>query len=191
MTPEERKRHADIVQFYADHDQLDELLGSVLFEWYEPIVVTKKEHIKIGRGARIDSFVKLEGGSGLEIGARVHIASFAHLNTGGGSLIMGDGSCVASGGKIITGGNTVRGESMSAVAEEHMQHRDVHHLVIGRNAAILTNATLIKANMGEGAVLAAGAVALHDIPPFEIWGGVPARQIGLTPHHPSRKRGSR
>ena len=31
--------------------------------------------------------------------------------------------------------------------------------------------------IGEGAVVAAGAVVTKDIPPFEIYGGVPAKFI--------------
>lgn len=32
--------------------------------------------------------------------------------------------------------------------------------------------------IGRGAIVAAGAVVTKDIPPYEIWGGVPARKIG-------------
>ena len=31
--------------------------------------------------------------------------------------------------------------------------------------------------IGEGAVVAGGAVVTKDIPSFEIWGGVPAKKI--------------
>jgi len=31
--------------------------------------------------------------------------------------------------------------------------------------------------IGNGAVVAAGAVVTKDIPDFEIWGGVPAKKI--------------
>lgn len=32
--------------------------------------------------------------------------------------------------------------------------------------------------IGRGAIVAAGAVVTKDIPPYEIWGGVPAHKIG-------------
>lgn len=42
-------------------------------------------------------------------------------------------------------------------------------------AAVITKGVTI----GDGAVVAAGAVVTTDIPDFEIWGGVPARKIGM------------
>ena len=44
---------------------------------------------------------------------------------------------------------------------------------IGANAVILRGVRI-----GQGAVVAAGAVVTKNIPPNEIWGGVPARKIG-------------
>jgi acetyltransferase-like isoleucine patch superfamily enzyme len=31
--------------------------------------------------------------------------------------------------------------------------------------------------IGRGAIVASGAVVTQDVPPYEIWGGVPARKI--------------
>lgn len=44
---------------------------------------------------------------------------------------------------------------------------------IGANAVILT-----KARIGDGAVVAAGAIVRSDVPPYAIVGGVPSRIIG-------------
>ena len=43
---------------------------------------------------------------------------------------------------------------------------------IGVNATILPGVTV-----GKGAIVAAGAVVNRSVPPFEVWGGVPARKI--------------
>lgn len=191
--PDQEKR---LVQMYADQDRLDELLtespvGSSAegvvrhktVEWYDPIVVTKPLLVEVDAHSRIDSFVKLEGGRGLRIGKNIHIASFAHLNIGGGSLSIADGAAFASGCKVISGGNTPLGVSMSASADPSEQNLYAKHVTIGKNAAILTNAVLIGACMGEGAVLAAGAVATKDIPAFELWAGVPARFVRFRAGH--------
>lgn len=44
---------------------------------------------------------------------------------------------------------------------------------IGHNAIIMKNVTI-----GDGGVVAAGAVVTNDVAPYEIVGGVPARHIG-------------
>lgn len=45
---------------------------------------------------------------------------------------------------------------------------------IGSNAVILQGCCV-----GDGAVIAAGAVVTKDVPPFSIWGGVPAKCIAM------------
>ena len=44
---------------------------------------------------------------------------------------------------------------------------------LGHNAVIMGGVTI-----GDGAVVGAGAVVTHDVAPYEIVGGVPARHIG-------------
>ena len=52
-------------------------------------------------------------------------------------------------------------------------------VVIGDRAWIGFRAIILPAvSIGEGAVIAAGAVVTRDVPPFAIVGGSPARQIG-------------
>src|SRR5688500_10948862 len=59
--------------------------------------------IRIGAHSRIDGLVKIEGGQGVTIGEHVHIASFSHINAGGGTVVFGDHSGCASGARIIGG----------------------------------------------------------------------------------------
>lgn len=146
---------------------------------YEACVVLKPERIRIGAGARIDSFVKVEGGNGVTIGRGVHICSFAHINTGGGSVSIGDYVGVASGARILGGSNMPQGLSMSAAAPAEMQVVKRTTTTIDRYAFVGTNATVLAGlTIGEGAILGAGGVATKDIPAWEIWTGVPARKIG-------------
>lgn len=44
---------------------------------------------------------------------------------------------------------------------------------IGYGAMVLAGVTV-----GRGAVIAARAVVTKDVPPYEIWGGIPAKKIG-------------
>lgn len=52
-------------------------------------------------------------------------------------------------------------------------------IVLGESVWVGANAVVLKGvNIGDGAVIAAGAVVTHDVPAQEIWAGVPARKIG-------------
>lgn len=168
--------HDDLVQLLRDQQNLDELCGPAPVQIFEPIVRTRGDRIRIAEGSRIDSFVKLEGGEGLEIGRFVHVASFAHLNLGGGRLVIGDYAAIASGARIVSGTNCADAPSMSACVPEHLQRRQTFDTVIGKYACVLLNAVVLPGvTLGEGAVLAACSVATCDIPAWEIWAGNPAK----------------
>ena len=50
--------------------------------------------------------------------------------------------------------------------------------IIGNDVWIGANATILDGiSIGDGAIVGAGAVVTKDIPPYEIWGGVPAKKI--------------
>lgn len=155
--------------------------------WYEPIIVLRPEQITLGDEVRIDGFVKLEGGQGLVIGPWVHIASFAHLNIGGGRLELGIESAVASGGKILSGSADAAWPSMSAAASLSRQSSVQSFTSIGARAVVCSNAVVLPGcHLGDDAILASGAVATQPIPPGEIWGGIPARF--LRRRHPEPVR---
>jgi acetyltransferase-like isoleucine patch superfamily enzyme len=178
MNEAQRAHHDDIVRMYEEQDELHEkYLKDRKPVIHEPVTIIKPEVITIHPTARIDSHVKLEGGDGMTIGAYVHIASFAHIGIGGGTTILEDGSAFASGSKVISGSNLPEAPSMSAIHPDAKVRKSVTR--IGKNACVATNATVLPGvELGEGAILAAGSVATKDIPPFEIWAGVPARKIG-------------
>lgn len=50
--------------------------------------------------------------------------------------------------------------------------------IIG-NDVWIGNGTVVVGGLtiGDGAIIAAGSVVIHDVPPCEIWGGVPAKKI--------------
>lgn len=144
-------------------------------EIFEPVVLLRPDRIHIDAGSRVDSFVKIEGGAGVRIGKNVHIASFCHLNVGGGSLTIEDGAVCSSGVRIITGSNVpAPGRSCSSVAPGNVIERDAVH--VGRNAALFAGCTILPGvTVGENAVVGASSLVTKSVPPGEVWAGVPAR----------------
>jgi acetyltransferase-like isoleucine patch superfamily enzyme len=159
---------------------------SLMFEY---VVLTRPKNIFIGDRCRIDDFVKLEGGERLEIGQNVHIASFAHINIGGGTTKIGKHAAFASGSKVISGGNRPEGQSMSAASPLELQVLQPTVVEIGDYACLAVNAIVMPGvTVGEGALLGANAVARHDLEPWTVYvpfvdekGIVQARKLGLRP----------
>lgn len=147
-------------------------------EVYDPVVITSHGNVRCDHDVRIDSFVKLEGGRGMAIGRFVHIASFCHLGIGGGVTILEDGSSFGSGSKIISGSNTSGlGHGCSAIAPDATFKKS--YVRICKNATLFVNAVVCPGvTVGENAVVMPGAVVTKDVPPSEVWGGVPARKVG-------------
>lgn len=146
---------------------------------YDPTIILDAGKVKIPRTARIDSFVKIEGGQGVVIGENVHIASFCHLNIGGGELVIEDNANCSSGVRIITAKNDLAAWSVSAALPAHTQKVERLKTVIKRNAVLYSGAIILAGvTVGEFAIVGAGAVVTKNVPAFEIWVGNPARRIG-------------
>lgn len=134
--------------------------------------------IRIGAHSRIDGLVKIEGGQGVTIGKHCHVSSFSHLNVGGGELVFGDHSGCSSHVVICSGMPDLAFYHISAADEMHKQHPIRMKTVIGEYVVIFANATICPGvTIGNGAVIGAGAVVTRDVPPWEVWAGVPAHKI--------------
>lgn len=60
----------------------------------------------------------------------------------------------------------------------HNQTEIIGEVVIKRGAFIGMNSVILPGVMiGEGAIIAAGSVVSKDVPPYKIFGGVPAKEI--------------
>lgn len=145
---------------------------------FEPCIILKPEMVQIAKTARVDSHTKLEGGKGLKIGEFVHIASFSHLNIGGGETIFEDHSGCSSGVRIASAYPDLSYLYISAA--EPFEHRHVvycrtricSYAILFMGALVLPGRTI-----GEGAVVAAGAVVVDDVAPWTVVAGNPARKI--------------
>lgn len=61
----------------------------------------------------------------------------------------------------------------------NQQPNETAPIKIGNDVWLASNVTVLKGvSIGNGAVIAAHSVVNKDVPPYEIWGGVPAKKIG-------------
>lgn len=148
---------------------------------FDPTIVwLRPERAHVSWTARIDSLTKLECAGGLYVGERVHVASFCHVGIGGGEVILDEESSCGSGARLISGSALPGPHGCSACVEGVRAERTFVHLM--RRATVYAGATVLPGvTIGENACVAAGALVRADVPPWEIWGGVPARRLGVVP----------
>lgn len=144
--------------------------------------------VRIGSGARISPK------------ASVRNAYFIGNATIGSSVILGEGSYINS-GEIMTGnigkycslaynvtiGPTEHDPELSITSPSLAKKRGLSSKVVEKAKVppIIEDEVWIGANVvvlkgvriGSGSIIAAGAVVTKNIPPMEIWGGVPAKFI--------------
>ena len=132
---------------------------------------------------------------GWNIGPNVSIllgqhVQMAGVRTSGRKVVIGKGTVINQGCLLYTTGGIIIGEQVSISAGvwlvtgthdiNHPQFIDSYKpIVIGHHAWIGMRATVLGGiTIGEGAVVMAGAMVTHDVPPFSVVGGVPAKVVG-------------
>lgn len=123
---------------------------------------------KIGKDCFPSRRVEILLPMGLELGERVAVGWFAELDARAG-IKIGNDTNVSSHVKLITGSHDVDDKEYNA---DFKPIEIGHHCWIGTGAIVLQDVKI-----GDGAVVAAGAVVTKDIPANEVWGGVPAKYI--------------
>lgn len=81
---------------------------------------------------------------------------------------------------FITGGHRldVVGRYMTTIGNDEKLEENDQDIVLEGDNWIGANATVLKGvTIGKGSVVAAGAIVTKDIPPYEVWGGIPAKFI--------------
>ena len=112
------------------------------------------EQIKFGANSIVGRYCLLDARGGLEIGQNVNISSYSFLLTA----------------KHDTASPSFEGLAAPIKIDNRVW--------IGTRATVLAGVTI-----GEGAVVAAGAVVTRDVPAFTIVGGIPARPMGQRPEN--------
>ena len=144
----------------------------------EKIICNWPKNIKIGADCYIEDSVRFHIATPfsdtnyIEVGDRVFIGASSQLN------------CVTS---ITIGDDTMIAANTVIVDVSHEIHPDIpinkqptlgKKIIIGKDVWIGTGATvLMGVTIGDGSVIGAGSLVNKPVPPYQIWGGVPARFI--------------
>ena len=151
---------------------------------YIPITTSTNwpHQISIGSNCILEEYIQFkysrpyENGPSIIIGNNVFLGRNCEFNIIN-NIDVGNNCLIASGCKFIDGNHgMIQGELMRnqpAVSIPIILKEDVW---LGANVVVLKGVTI-----GEGTIVAAGAVVTKDIPPYEIWGGIPAKKLRDRP----------
>jgi len=144
------------------------------------IKVNWPHQVSIGKSCKIEHAVsfKFDGvwkkGPSIILKNNVFVGSGCEFNIRK-RIIIDDNSLIASGCKFI---DHDHGVSLAELIR--VQKGPEEEIVINSDVWLGCNVVVLKGVViGAGAVVAAGAVVTKSIPSYEIWGGVPARKIGV------------
>jgi acetyltransferase-like isoleucine patch superfamily enzyme len=143
------------------------------------IYTTWPHKISIGRKCALERGISFkhdgawEPGRSIKIGNNVFIGAGCEFNISE-SIEVGDNTLIAAGCRFVDHDHGVRiGVPMRQQVGPKIK------IVVGADVWLGCNVIVLKGvTIGDGAVVAAGAVVTKSILPFEIWGGVPARKLG-------------
>ena len=122
--------------------------------------------VKIGKRAIIDMGYYILGSTRLIIGEKCHINRQCKLDARGG-ITIGNNVSISHCVKIVSGSHNYNSRHFDYEAAE---------IFIEDNVWIGAQSTILKGvHIGKGAIIAAGAVVVGDIPAGKVARGVPAR----------------
>ena len=131
--------------------------------------VYRSSGLKIGKGSKIHTGCRFFEPKNILIGKDSVVGEFAFLD-GRDKLVIGDHTDIASQVLIYNSEHDINDELFTA----HNQPVIIgNYVFIGPRAVVLPGVTI-----GDGAVIAAGAIVTKDVPKGKIFGGVPAKEIG-------------
>lgn len=153
-----------------------------------PFIHTRGRGSKIRRHARADIFPWHR----FALGAGAQIEDFAVVNNGAGDLTIGEGSRIGIGsvvvGPVEIGRHVFLGQHVSVQGINHgyedvttdpnLQPLQKRPVAVGDYTHLGTNSTVVAGvRIGERCQIGAGSVVTHDIPPYSVAVGNPARVI--------------
>lgn len=143
------------------------------------IYVTWPHQVSIGNNCVLEHsiYFKFDGvyqkGPSIEIGDNIFIGSSCEFNIRD-AIKIGNHSNIASGCRFIDHDHgTAAGQLIGP------QRSIDQKILIGQDVWLGCNVVVLKGvEIGDGAVVGAGAIVTKSIKPNEIWAGIPAKKIG-------------
>lgn len=129
--------------------------------------------VAIGDNVRLSSSMRILGSGDLEIGDNTFVGHDTLILLGGAKVVIGKDVDISSRVTIVNGSHEISGLPHKAAGQGHADD-----ILIGNGAWIGACTTVLgKAEIGSGAIVAAGALVSGKVHDNDIVAGVPAKLI--------------
>lgn len=143
----------------------------------------KRSFASCGKNVSIGRRFEVSGVENIHVGHDVFTGPSSTMLTTRAHIRIGNYVMAGPNLTIITGDHRtdILNKPMMAVAEDEKLPENDQDVVIGNDVWIGSGVTLLKGvHIADHCVIAAGAVVTKNIPTeYSIYGGVPARELGL------------
>ncbi len=155
--------------YYDARDYGAEMAGHLPSHTLRLLIYRRLLHVRIGAGSSIHRGCRFYCPPGIRIGAHTVVNRDVLLD-GRTGLLAGDNVSISEGAALFSLEHDPQDPQFGT---RGAATRVGDRAFIGARAIILPGITI-----GEGAVVGAGAVVTHNVEPFAIVAGVPAREVG-------------
>lgn len=146
-----------------------------IINYYNYSHVAPLREVRFAGPGNVSPDAVFQNAARITIGHRVRIGSRCHLWAGPskGRIVLGDD--VLFGPDVLVTAATYRHDLGSPVTDQPMAEADI---VIGNDVWLATRAVVLPGTrIGDGSIVAAGAVVKGEFPPMSIIAGSPARVV--------------
>lgn len=140
--------------------------------------IAKPEVVELADNCRLGDFSFIYGGQGVRIGKYVDFQPHTRI-WGGGVCLIGDRVSTGPGTTFLTATYSHEdGKFMVDGIGDDASLMQGGLCEIGHDVYIGANSVIMPVKVGEGAVIAAGSFVTHNLKPWGIYAGNPAKRIG-------------
>jgi len=139
-----------------------------------------KKYPKCSKNAYVGYHSFFQNRHNVFIGSNVHLGDGGYYLSALAPIVIGNHVITGPQVMMITGNHKIDipGKLLDEVTPDLKSSDDDQPIIIEDDVWIGARAIILKGvKIHSGSVIAAGSVVTRDIPPYEVWGGVPAKKI--------------